>query len=1231
MQHRDIQSAGYYSQYLWDQRRDLSKRAGFNVEQVARSLAAFHIRNSYGSTGEFSVPAPQEETTIAVLEGLLRRGLPTLSSVFVEDALLAGCISAGLVTKIEADSGIRFMNLEKERRGLQEWLDALIRAHAVVDPRLDAEEMDPSLLESAQERDFFCRVLPEGVGAGVWQFFEPQRSFRELLPAADAAKHRDERVDLAARLSDLQAIIEIDGYQHSFPPQLYADQRRDADLHKQGWRVTRVLTDDIYEPATVASLKALVPERPFVRAVRQNCHKPLWETAMGRDALRLVLAPFGIARIQAALLLALRQSILSLQASQWRLVVVERDVPCALLALVDFRMQLDALYQLLKLDWDLPDVEVMVYNTPEFAGLDCGVPETVLAQHHIHARQVELRDEHLGSRSTDLMLDISILRRGGYSRMDEGFADAHLCGGGAAFEIRSAYDFQDTRRISPMEPIAYPIDDDSLPALLFWLRNIFRKPGFRDGQFEILRRSLALKPVIGLLPTGAGKSLCYQLSALLQPGMTVVIDPIVSLMIDQVDNMRNVLAVDWIDTIHSWRESEDKTAVSESMSNGRVRILLISPERLQDRTFRNKLSEFSLAYSVPYAIIDEAHCVSEWGHDFRTSYLRLAETMRKYATRHDRAPTVLALTGTASYAVLSDVQREIGVEDEKAQIYPKSFDREELHFRVAATPSSQKQQELYSLMLTTLPQYFDQTNWQTLYRLSGGGTKGGIIFTPHAGGPFGASSVRNALVRKLDTEVGVFFGTQEKEIKAEAQAKFKNNDTAVLVATKAFGMGIDKPNVRYTIHYNIPHSLEAFYQEAGRAGRDRQPAICWLLFSDDCNEEANRALAPDAERSVLAAIGEDYGGGDVHRLLWLHKNTYRGFDADLAALSDMYKTHIGHALKEQPIGRTVEVKVPFDEGGTKQEREKKQQERDKALYRLRLLGLVQDYTLDYKAKHFEVTAAAQTDQQLIANLQHYIGRYKVREVVDKIPDAVNQEPGATILGKCCSYLLRFVYEEIEKKRRAAIRTMVEVARKAAELESGEEQDAFVRNELRSYLEKSPFTDALLALAQRIEPSEWLRVLNLCDTNGVRLLSTVDGVRQLVGGCRRMLESQLEHPGLLFLSSVGRLLLNPPDVYLAEAEERRAIRALNTLSPQKGDAIVTQMLAGYVSALQNVADGDLLYETVASVALDEHPTRPLARRVWPTAEAQVERVLLNLLLFDVRALNERLDTEGNGIS
>jgi len=218
-------------------------------------------------------------------------------------------------------------------------------------------------------------------------------------------------------------------------------------------------------------------------------------------------------------------------------------------------------------------------------------------------------------------------------------------------------------------------------ALEYLLANIFRKVKFREGQLPILSRALSLRPVIGLLPTGAGKSLCYQLASLLQPGFSLVIDPLRSLMQDQRNNLQEI-GIHRCKAIGSSSDLLDVQVFQKSMSDKHYLFVFLSPECLQVQSLRTVLSSIAASFPVVYCVIDEAHCVSEWGHDFRPSYLKVSQRIRNYCKYDSIQPSVLALTGTASRNVLTDILKELQTDEQATIVEPISFNREELQFEV---------------------------------------------------------------------------------------------------------------------------------------------------------------------------------------------------------------------------------------------------------------------------------------------------------------------------------------------------------------------------------------------------------------------------------------------------------------------------------------------------------------------------------------------------------------------
>ncbi|MBM7867535.1 DNA helicase RecQ [Heliobacterium gestii] len=317
---------------------------------------------------------------------------------------------------------------------------------------------------------------------------------------------------------------------------------------------------------------------------------------------------------------------------------------------------------------------------------------------------------------------------------------------------------------------------------------------FRPGQEKIIESLLTGRDTVGIMPTGGGKSICYQIPALLLPGLTVVISPLIALMKDQVDNLQNLgIAATFI---NSSLDSEEVDSRVHRMNRGEFKLIYLAPERLESPHFRHLLQRLP----VSLIAVDEAHCVSQWGHDFRPSYLSIASLVADYPRR----PRVSAFTATATEAVTEDIIRHLGLQ--QPHVFATGFDRPNLSFRVIRGENKKD----------FLAQYLEANR-----------TRAGIIYTATRKE---ADLLQEYLLRKGFRAGKYHAGLADSE-REQAQEAFLYDDSRIMVATNAFGMGIDKSNVRFVIHYNMPKNMESYYQEAGRAGRDGEPAECILLFS----------------------------------------------------------------------------------------------------------------------------------------------------------------------------------------------------------------------------------------------------------------------------------------------------------------------------------------------------------------------------------------------------------------
>ena len=326
-------------------------------------------------------------------------------------------------------------------------------------------------------------------------------------------------------------------------------------------------------------------------------------------------------------------------------------------------------------------------------------------------------------------------------------------------------------------------------------RSRFGVRAFRPGQRDILEAVLGGQDVLGLLPTGAGKSLCYQLPALFLPRPVIVVSPLIALMQDQQQKCEEAdIAVAKLNS--TLRAGEEREAV-EGIREGAKELIYVTPERLENPDYLELLREGG---GVSLFVVDEAHCVSQWGHDFRPAYLALRDAVRRLGR-----PPILALTATATAEVTADILKQLGMEG--ARVVSTGVERRNLFFEVFRTPSARAKRERVEAILREVEGV-------------------GILYTATV-------RVADELHKELvasGVKAARYHGKMPVREREEAQDEFMRDEHKVMVATNAFGLGIDKPDIRFVIHYNFPDSLETYYQEAGRAGRDGKPARAALLY-----------------------------------------------------------------------------------------------------------------------------------------------------------------------------------------------------------------------------------------------------------------------------------------------------------------------------------------------------------------------------------------------------------------
>ena len=617
-----------------------------------------------------------------------------------------------------------------------------------------------------------------------------------------------------------------------------------------------------------------------------------------KSQIQTLLTPIAIARFQKVIVEALITGHLEIDKKQWKILVEEKDVPFAAMAIKDLEQSFNHLSQL-SISFDglkFPAVDLDIisndifYNSPLHLG----------ANTHIEPKSIHF------SKKYDMVVDMALLQS--YQIESNSFSKFN-CSNNCYFNIRTIEKKKRDRTIYTSSLIKYKnlVTKSDLGVfaenstekenLTYFLQLFFRKEAFRPGQLPILDRALQNLPVIGLLPTGGGKSLTYQIAALLQPGVTLIIDPLKSLMKDQYDGLINC-GIDVCTYLNSSINRNERIIREHRLESSQLLFAFVSPERLSILKFRERLKsmhDYNVYFS--YGVIDEVHCVSEWGHDFRFSYLHLGRNLYNYVKAKENEISLFGLTATASFDVLSDVERELSGNgafnlDSDAVVRYENTNRLELQYKIERVEAEFEEDSFYdthNVVDSSLPRAINITNnWSVfdskkkflrqyvkkvpdyinelqlndnvslikkrfkerqnnddnidndlsiempssyfeekkIYK------EAGIVFCPHVKSTGISVEKNKESIKNIIPDVGSFTGRDDDESSMANLELFRDDKQPLMIATKAFGMGIDKPNVRYTVNMNYSSSLESFVQEAGRAGRDRKMALSVILFSD---------------------------------------------------------------------------------------------------------------------------------------------------------------------------------------------------------------------------------------------------------------------------------------------------------------------------------------------------------------------------------------------------------------
>ncbi len=955
-------------------------------------------------------------------------------------------------------------------------------------------------LDSEEERIFYEDILLKLLGKNCDQFIIPQVEISSLIsPIINKDNTGNQRVDFAIFHPKLKEkiIVEIDGEQHRVHKE--SDKERDKALQENGYTVIRIPVEEIRKRkgkqlSLLISIISVIKKRP----TNNLCF-------LNDEILKYIYSIKISQQIQLTLLEAIKSNFLHLEDKESWYIFTDLDE-------IDLFDKKESLTILKK---SVEDFIELLEKIHKIYSVNLNIVEPVcklISEYTIAQSKSTIFISFSHKKTTDL----------------------------STFYIQNIYfPFNIANSSFPAEPIIEGLNKPEEKDLEYFLQYLFRKTNFWEGQYDGITLALQGKDGLLLLPTGAGKSLVYQLASLLLPGCTVVIDPIISLMEDQIDNL-SMIGIDRTIAITSQIEDPiDRQKALKLFGQGEYLFAYVAPERFQTDEFRQSLRTLTVHTPISLIVVDEAHCVSEWGHDFRTAYLNIGRISREYCKSNRKIPPLLALTGTASRAVLKDVQRELLIEDFDAIVTPKSFDRKELKFQIIYSPSQEKIARLKGYLGQKLSNLFN-TTVSSLYQTRGKETFSGLVFCPHVSGEFGVERVADEIRKNLNISVGIYSGKEPKNWntyqwhyhKNRVTKEFKRNKIPLLVCTKAFGMGIDKPNIRYTIHFGLPPSIESFYQEAGRAGRDRKTAYCQIIVSNDDHERSKKLLNPNTKVEEIDEIIKKIKweeNDDITRVFYFHINSFRGISKEKDDVQEVLR-QIGDTSKK---GVKI-LSIPDKFKQSADERIYAREIMEKALHRLLLIGVISDYTIEYSREEFTIKLSGATKEKIIENYGKYVASYLFSRKQTEIEKAklLLSLPQPDFVIEMISLLLHFVYDVIERGRRRAFSEML-----LACSDSPNDQD--FRKRILQYLEATEYSEAL----EKIINDEKAGLIKCRDV--FNMVRSPNEAAELRGQVSRYLESYPDHPALLMLRSLSEVYSRNKKIEVARENFTASIKSART--------------------------------------------------------------------------------------
>ena len=888
----------------------------------------------------------------AILHNLLSRGCPTIPSKYLQKHFN----SPKIYDKFQYAYSFENCNWDNKIKG--------------------GSEKNPA-------QHFYNDILPKAIGETNAKTFIAECPITDIIESFTGKKNIPEQVDFYSPL--FNAVIEIDGSQHKTDSeQRIKDLYRDKILTSNNISIIRIKTSELEDYNAVSTkLKFLKTNKQYKDAIYSK-YIPT------EPDINYMLA----IRMEMLMLSLFENNYIRFDDNTIKLNILSTDnVNKNIFEIIinDFLIWLKNICLLQNIDYSIPSISINIVNSElelsKGAGINIYISTKEIYSYPKFENVIYIKND--------------------YFLYQEDLVSKDNTTGIKSYLYKKNHFFVQSENIS--YKLTKSKHAEALTFVLSNLSNIYED--FRDNQLDIILECLNNRSVIGILPTGAGKSLCYQLASMLIPSCTLVIAPLQLLMVDQFINIKYNLGIRNITYINSTVHEN-----LEIFKTNKSLITIVSPERFFSEKFTSSLANHSI--DVGFIVIDEAHCLSEWGHDFRTSYLWLSHNLNRFLPS---STFLMALTGTASPRVFEDINCELQTFTQKRinTIFADNMRRDNLTITVKQT--NDKYKELINNITTTLQnKNKDKTLVFTKKKKSINEYDSACITL--------TNTIKNTETISNPDIVDYYAGGDElePEKKLLALQRFKNGDSLIVLATKAFGMGIDIPDIRKTIHYGLPSSFESLYQQVGRAGRDGKPSNCYIYYTPENKDALDLFFR-------MPPIGVKEMKSNLKKLNELQTNFYfiqsSNLDEEIekrviTRILEGIKTR--NRLKKDFVDCRTIINGPFNEISDPHLTEICKQADsaktviERALYRLYLLGEINMWSLVYDVDvdnptFNRLTLTNLSEEEKLEKLKTHIEKYETNFTFNQENTFENR----------LSYLIKWVNETYLQEQIQTLKTLYE--------------------------------------------------------------------------------------------------------------------------------------------------------------------------------------------------------------